>query len=79
VEILGKSGGDPLYNWNYLKNDHPNVKLVKGDIRSFEEVKAASKDVDAIVHAAAQVAVTTSLRSIEDFELGTQRLIIAKA
>ena len=53
--------GDPLYNWNYLKNNHPDVKLFKADIRSFEEAKAASKDVDAIVHATAQVAITTSL------------------
>jgi len=70
VEILGKSVGDPLYNWNYLKNNYGNVELVKGDIRSFEEVKAVSKDVDAIVHTAAQVAVTTSLSDPRtDFEI----------
>jgi CDP-paratose 2-epimerase len=72
VEILGKSLGDPLYNWNYLKNNYDNVKLVKGDIRGFEEVKAASKDVDTIVHTAAQVAVTTSLSDPRtDFEINT--------
>jgi len=70
AEILGKSMGDPLYNWNYLKNKYRNVKLVKGDIRSFEEVKAASKDVDTVVHTAAQVAVTTSLSDPRtDFEI----------
>jgi len=70
AEILGKSVGDPLYNWNYLKNNYGNVELVKGDIRSFEEVKAVSKDVDAIVHTAAQVAVTTSLSDPRtDFEI----------
>lgn len=70
VEILGKSVGDPLYNWNYLKNNYRDVELVKGDIRSFEEVKVASKDVDAIVHTAAQVAVTTSLSDPRtDFEI----------
>lgn len=70
VEILGKSVGDPLYNWNYLKNNYGNVELVKGDIGRFEEVKAASKDVDAIVHTAAQVAVTTSLSDPRtDFEI----------
>ena len=70
VEILGKSVGDPLYNWNYLKNNYRDVELVKGDIRSFQEVKVASKDVDAIVHTAAQVAVTTSLSDPRtDFEI----------
>ena len=70
VEILGKGVGDPLYNWNYLKNNYCNVKLVKGDVRSFGEVKAASEDVDAVVHAAAQVAVTTSLSDPRtDFEI----------
>jgi len=23
AEILGKDVGDPLYNWNYLKNNYP--------------------------------------------------------
>jgi len=69
VEILGKSVGDPLYNWNYLRNYH-NIKLVKGDVRDFEEVKTASKNVDVIIHAAAQVAVTASLRDPRtDFEI----------
>jgi CDP-paratose 2-epimerase len=70
TEILGKSMGEPLYNWNYLRNNYPNVKLVKGDIRNFEEVKAVSKDANAIVHTAAQVAVTTSLSDPRtDFEI----------
>jgi CDP-paratose 2-epimerase len=70
VEILGKKVGDPIYNWNYLKNNYRNIKLIKADIRNFEEVKATSKDVDAIVHAAAQVAVTTSLSDPRiDFEI----------
>jgi len=70
VEILGKSVADPLYNWNYLSNNYGNIRLVKGDVRNFEEVKAASKDADAIVHTAGQVAVTTSLRDPRtDFEI----------
>jgi CDP-paratose 2-epimerase len=60
TEILGKVVGDPLYNWNYLKQ-YGNVKLVKGNVRSFEQVREAARDVDAIIHAAAQVAVTTSI------------------
>jgi nucleoside-diphosphate-sugar epimerase len=69
TEILGKVIGDPLYNWNYLKQ-YGNVKLVKGDIRNFEQVKEAAKDVDAIIHTAAQVAVTTSIANPRiDFEI----------
>ena len=26
VEILGKSVGDPLFNWNYLKNNYRNAR-----------------------------------------------------
>lgn len=70
ADIIGKSTGDSLFNWKYLSNKYSNVKLVKGDIRNFEEVKAASKDVDAIIHTAAQVAVTTSLSDPRtDFEI----------
>jgi len=69
TEILGKVVGDPLYNWNYLKR-YVNVKLVKGDIRNFEQVKEAAKDVNAIIHVAAQVAVTTSIANPRiDFEI----------
>jgi len=44
AEILGKVVGDPLYNWNYLKQ-YGNLKLVKGDIRSFEQVMGIAKNV----------------------------------
>jgi len=69
TEILGKVVGNPLYNWNYLKQ-YENVKLVKGDIRNFEQVKEVAKDVDIIIHTAAQVAVTTSITNPRiDFEI----------
>ena len=69
TEILGKVVGDPLYNWRYLKR-YGNVKLVKGDIRSFEQVSEAARDVDAIIHVAAQVAVTISIANPRiDFEI----------
>jgi CDP-paratose 2-epimerase len=81
AEILGKSTGDPLFNWKYLKKNYSKIKLLKSDIRNFEEVKAASKDVDAIIHTAAQVAVTTSLSDPRtDFEinaLGTFNILEA--
>jgi CDP-paratose 2-epimerase len=69
TKILEKVVGDPLYNWNYLKK-YKNIKTINGDIRNFEQVKKAAKDVDAIVHTAAQVAVTTSITNPRlDFEI----------
>jgi CDP-paratose 2-epimerase len=71
AEILGKVVGDPLYNWNYLKQ-YGNLKLVKGDIRSFEQVRGIAKDINVIIHVAAQVAVTTSIANPRiDFEINT--------
>ncbi|MGC9069266.1 MAG: GDP-mannose 4,6-dehydratase [Thermoprotei archaeon] len=79
-EILGKKIGDPFYNWNYLKQ-YKNIKLIKGDIRNFDEVKAISNNVNAIIHTAAQVAVTTSITDPRtDFEinaLGTFNILEA--
>lgn len=64
---------DPFYNWNYLKSKYSNIRLVRGDVRSFDAVKEASKDADVIFHMAAQVAVTTSLIEPRiDFEINAQ-------
>jgi CDP-paratose 2-epimerase len=58
-----------VVNWDYLSN-FKNVKLIKADIRDFEVLKAATKDIDAIVHTAAQTAVTTSIQDPRtDFEV----------
>jgi len=81
ADVLKKRAGEPLYNWNYLKNNYRNVVLVKDDVRDFKQVKSALKDVDTIVHTAAQVAVTTSLSDPRtDFEinaLGTFNILEA--
>lgn len=70
TEILSKNIGDPLYNWSYLKNNYPNIKLVKGDIRNFDKLKAVAHEAEAIIHVAGQVAVTTSLSDPRtDFEI----------
>jgi CDP-paratose 2-epimerase len=67
--VFGAGAGDPLYNWNYLKK-YPKIKLVKGDVRKLEEVKKAAKGADAIIHTAAQVAVTTSMKDPKmDFDV----------
>ncbi|MCP8308034.1 MAG: GDP-mannose 4,6-dehydratase [archaeon] len=71
-EILGKSVIDPLYNWRFLKNNYSNVKLVKGDVRNFEDLNNIAEGSDVIIHTAAQVAVTKSLTDPRtDFEINT--------
>jgi len=73
AEILGVSQKEALYNWNRLKNDSGNVKLIKGDVREFEKVEEAARDVNAIIHTAAQVAVTTSVKDPSmDLEINIQ-------
>jgi len=68
------------YNWNFLKK-FSNVKLVKGDIRNFENLKKFMEDVDFVIHTAAQTAVTTSVEDPRtDFEvnaLGTFNVLEA--
>jgi CDP-paratose 2-epimerase len=69
AQLLGKDNGNTMYNWNYLKKHH-NVKLVKGDITDPTQLEKACKDVDAIVHTAAQTAVTMSLTNPQtDFSI----------
>ncbi|MBS7250439.1 MAG: SDR family NAD(P)-dependent oxidoreductase [Candidatus Freyarchaeota archaeon] len=57
------------YNLRFLKKLN-NVKFIRGDVRDFKALKTVCNDVDAIIHTAAQVAVTTSLKNPrEDFEI----------
>lgn len=60
AELLGYEKSDAMYNWNYLKR-YASIELVKGDIRDAELIRDAAKEIDVIVHTAAQTAVTTSL------------------
>lgn len=63
--FLRKEGINELYNWNYIKN-FKNIELIKGDITKKEDVEILfKKDIDTIIHTAAQVAVTTSLDNPE--------------
>ena len=58
------------YNWNYL-DKYPNIKKVKGDVRSEEDVnKAIGGGLDIVVHTAAQPGVPSSVRQPrEDFDI----------
>lgn len=69
LELLKKNVKNRSYNWDYLKK-FDTIKLVKGDVRNFDELKEISKGIDVIIHAAAQTAVTSSVtESKTDFEI----------
>lgn len=59
-DVLKNRLGDPLYNLNYLK-EYNNISIHRVDVRDFNRLKEVAKDVDVIIHCAAQVAVTSSL------------------
>lgn len=66
-EVLGKSLNSS-YNLNYLKEI--DIEFVNADIKDFKVLKRLCNDADAIIHTAAQTAVTTSLTDPRtDFEI----------
>ncbi len=72
------------YNLNWLKENYPNedrLKVIRADLRDIDTLSKAVSGKDLILHAAAQVAVTTSLSDPRsDFEtnaLGTLNLLEA--
>ncbi|MBD3307230.1 NAD-dependent epimerase/dehydratase family protein [candidate division KSB3 bacterium] len=78
--LLKKMSFDPLSNWKYLAK-YPNIQRIKGDVRHQEALDEIVPQVDVIVHAAAQTAVTTSVvEPAQDFTtnvLGTFHLLEA--
>ncbi|MFB6295059.1 MAG: NAD-dependent epimerase/dehydratase family protein [Candidatus Nanohaloarchaea archaeon] len=75
AEVLADASSDkntPKYNWNLLK-EMENVDTVKEDVRNAEAVEELAEGVDAIVHCAGQVAVTSSLEDPrEDFSTNAE-------
>lgn len=59
--LLGKDAEYARYNWQHLASRFKNVTLVEGDIINLEMLKQSITGFDMVVHAAAQVAVTTSV------------------
>lgn len=58
------------YNWNYLKENHPDVTLIKGDVRDQAHIQELVEGQDAVIHTAGQVAVTSSLNDpVTDHEI----------
>jgi len=80
AQLLAKDNMNEAYNWNYLKQFR-NIKLVKADVTNQKELEQAAEGVEAIIHTAAQTAVTTSLENPEaDFAtnaVGTFNLLEA--
>jgi CDP-paratose 2-epimerase len=61
-KILGKKIINEYFNWDYLRSNFKNVKLIKGDITNEDDLKIFhNENIDVIIHTAAQVAVTTSI------------------
>ncbi|HEX3484718.1 MAG TPA: SDR family NAD(P)-dependent oxidoreductase [Micropepsaceae bacterium] len=61
-------------NADWLRSIHPShIRIAKGDVRDQAAVKSAVAGASAVIHLAAQVAVTTSLDNpIEDFEINAR-------
>ena len=70
------------YNLRWLQSVHPDIRFVEGDVRREEDLSVVGREpFDAILHLAAQVAVTTSIADpVADWEanaLGTFRVLEA--
>jgi CDP-paratose 2-epimerase len=69
------------YNWAHLREHHPDVERVAGDVRDEGVLEDLVEGFDAIVHTAGQVAVTASVTDPRtDFEvnaLGTFNVLEA--
>jgi CDP-paratose 2-epimerase len=67
---LSRQGVRKNIEWLQEKNGKDSFKLIIGDVRHPDEIKAAAKNARRIVHLAAQVAVTTSVTDPRnDFEI----------
>jgi CDP-paratose 2-epimerase len=71
-KLFGSNKESVEYNWRYLEKIG-NIKLVKGDIRSIEDVaNAVGNGVDVVIHCAGQPGVQLSIDNpIEDFSINT--------
>lgn len=70
LETATESRDTARFNWQFLRNQHPTVELIQGDIRDRESLTDIVEGHDAIVHVAGQVAVTSSIEDPKtDFEV----------
>jgi CDP-paratose 2-epimerase len=72
---LSRRGGRPNLAWLASQHGEGAIRLVKADLRDFEQLRAAMRGQDVVIHLAGQVAVTTSVYDprgdFEDNALGT--------
>ena len=62
AKLYGLNPKTMQYNLSYLRGKFgERVRVVEGDVRDYEALSREARDADLIVHAAAQVAVTTSI------------------
>lgn len=78
--LLHKPDPNASHNWDFL-GSIPGIERIRGDVRDGELMNRLARDADAILHAAAQTAVTTSTLDPEtDFlsnAMGTFRVLEA--
>ena len=78
---LSRKGSQDNLNWLRLIHGNDSFQFIKADIRDKDAVVKAVKDIQVIIHLAAQVAVTTSVQDPRlDFDinaLGTFNLLEA--
>ena len=69
---LSRNGSKLNLEWLQQKHGKDSFKLIIGDVCHADEIKAAAKDAQRIVHLAAQVAVTTSVTDPRnDFQINS--------
>lgn len=49
-------------NANYLKKNHPEIKIIKSDINDIPKYRDVLRSADVVIHLAGQTAVTTSIK-----------------
>ena len=67
---LSRDGAESNLAWLQNETGKKSFEFIKGDVRNFEDISAAAKGKEVIIHLAAQVAVTTSVENPRhDFEV----------
>ncbi|MCJ7624797.1 MAG: SDR family NAD(P)-dependent oxidoreductase [Anaerolineaceae bacterium] len=70
LDNMSRAGADLNIQWLRERFGKDSFNLIQADIRDAEQVHSAAKNVDVIIHLAAQVTVTTSvINPREDFEI----------
>jgi CDP-paratose 2-epimerase len=68
---LSRVGGPANLDWLHAKHGSDHLQFIRGDIRDYDSLSSAmDESLDAVLHLASQVAVTTSVQNPrDDFEI----------